>query len=59
MLNVGNTIIVNNKRMTCVEITTHEILGNLYKFDNGMELYELELQNNFDLWNSRNGYEII
>lgn len=59
MLKVGNTIIVNNERMACVEITNHKILGNLYKFDNGMELYELELQNNFDLWNSRNGYEIV
>lgn len=59
MLNKGNTIIVNNEKMTCVGITEHAIFGKCYEFDNGIKWYELELLNNFDLWNSRDGYKIV
>lgn len=66
-LNVNDVIIVNpwknfpEERMTCIEVIENEnkVFGDLYKFNTGICLYELELQNNFDLWNSRNGYKIV
>ena len=63
---IGQTIIVKawknfeEMRMKCIDVFGNPELGCIgYRFDNGMELLDLELQNNFDLWNSRNGYEII
>lgn len=65
-MKIGQTIIVKawgkfeEEKMTCVGIygdPTFNALG--YEFDNGMKLLDVELEQNFDLWNSRNGYEII
>lgn len=64
-MNVGDTIIVkayNNFpefRMKCIGLYGDTELGAIgYEFDNGMKLLDIELENNFALWNSRNGYEI-
>jgi hypothetical protein len=60
----GNTITYTFKgevnKITCVDVieNEHRVFGTLYKFDNGMALYELELESNLDLWRSRGGFEI-
>ena len=64
-MEVGQTIIVNawgnfgEIVMKCVSINGVPVFGKQYIFDNGMEFYELELLNNFDLWASRAGYRIV
>ena len=66
MFNVGQTLVVKpwknfrEIRMTCVGAVFDEKYNAMqYEFDNGMKLYDIELEANFCLWNSRNGYEII
>lgn len=64
-MKVGETIIVNawgkfgGMKLTCTEIGSHPVFGTEYVFDNGMRLYELELENNLELWKLRGGYKII
>lgn len=65
-MEVGQTIIIKawkqfvEKRMKCIGIFGDAEMGAIgYEFDNGMKLMDIELENNFDLWNTRNGYEII
>lgn len=65
-MKVGQTIIIKawkqfeEKKMKCVGIFGDDKIGVIgYEFDNGMKLMDIELENNFDLWNARNGYEII
>lgn len=65
-MNIGETIVVHawgnfpESQMTCIEVFGNTELNAIgYKFDNGIELMDIELQNNFDLWNSRNGFHII
>lgn len=66
MIEEGKTIVVNPwknfgiRKMTCVKVFFDAKMNDFqYEFDNGMKLYGIELQANFDLWNSRNGYAII
>lgn len=66
LVQVGQTIIVKEwgsfpeMRMTCVNISYDaKYCLPRYEFDNGMELSDFELQGNFDLWESRNGFDIV
>lgn len=64
MIEIGTIIKVNAYKgfeafeMKCVDVKEGKF-GKEYSFDNGISLFELELQNNFDLWKKRNGYVII
>ena len=63
-MKIGNTITVKawgkfeERKMTCISIKNDSLFGDVYVFDNGMELDEISLLSNFNLWASRNGYEI-
>lgn len=64
-LNVNDVVIVNpwknfhGMRMTCTNVYTDAVIGMpVYEFDNGMMLFDIELENNFDLWSRRGGYRI-
>lgn len=65
-MNIGESIIIKawrkfpERRMTCIKIYGDPIFNAIgYEFDNGIKLLDIELENNFDLWNNRNGYEIV
>lgn len=65
-MKIGTVIIVNAwgnfdaKTMKCVGIKYDERRkGNVFVFDNGIEWTESNLQSNYALWESRNGYKII
>lgn len=45
--------------MTCTEVYKDAIIGAyIYEFDSGMMLFDIEPENNLDLWNRRGGYRI-
>ena len=65
-MNIGETIIVKawknfpEEKMTCIGISEDPVIKEkIYKFDNGMELFSMDLESNFRLWKNRNGYEIL
>ena len=65
-MKIGATIIINawgkfpERTMKCVGIKYDEkYKADRFVFDNGVEWTESNLQANFELWKSRNGYRII
>lgn len=62
----GVSIVVNawgkfpKHTMKCIGVEHDEkYKTNRYVFDNGIKWTESNLQSNFELWESRNGYQII